>query len=147
MVFSQYVRDPESKSLAPDGTPCKADTQGLLKRYPIKASEFHLIGKETERGRGQAEDISTLLPLLVHYYDYHWSVRRMSASSRQRIVAAQKARWARWRKQQKSAKLGQQSCSCSREFTCLLGRRGYDRAQFWPSPASLGCDFLGEGHT
>jgi hypothetical protein len=31
------------------------------------ASGFHLIGKETERGWEQAEDISTLLPSLVRY--------------------------------------------------------------------------------
>jgi hypothetical protein len=67
MVFAQYVRHPEYKSLAPDGNPCKADTRGLLKRYPVTASEFHLIGKETERGWEQAEDISTLLPSLVRY--------------------------------------------------------------------------------
>ena len=30
-------------------------------------SEFHLIGKETERGWEQAEDISTLLPSLKRY--------------------------------------------------------------------------------
>ena len=40
MVFSQYIRHPESKSLAPDGTACKADTHGLLKRYPVRASAF-----------------------------------------------------------------------------------------------------------
>ncbi len=67
MVFAQYIRHPEYKSLAPDGNPCKADTRGLLKRYPVTASEFHLIGKETERGWEQAEDISTLLPSLVRY--------------------------------------------------------------------------------
>jgi hypothetical protein len=67
MVFAQYVRHPEYKSLAPDGNPCKADTRGLLKRYPVTASEFHLIGKETERGWEQPEDISTLLPSLVRY--------------------------------------------------------------------------------
>jgi hypothetical protein len=39
-VFSQYVPHPEYKSLAPDGTPCKADSQGLLERYPVTASEF-----------------------------------------------------------------------------------------------------------
>jgi hypothetical protein len=66
-VFSQYVRHPEYKSLAPDGTPCKADTAGLLRRYPVTASGFHLIGKETERGWEQAEDISTLLPSLLRY--------------------------------------------------------------------------------
>jgi hypothetical protein len=66
-VFSQYVRHPEYKSVAPDGKPCKADTHGLLRRYPVTATEFHLIGKETERGWEQAEDISTLLPSLKRY--------------------------------------------------------------------------------
>jgi hypothetical protein len=41
----------------------------LLKRYPVRATGFHLIGKETERGWEQAEDIRTLLPSLVHYQD------------------------------------------------------------------------------
>jgi hypothetical protein len=67
MVLSQYVRHPEYKSLAPDGRVCKSDTAGLLKRYPVTASGFHLIGKETERGWEQAEDISTLLPFLKRY--------------------------------------------------------------------------------
>ena len=66
-VFTQYVRHPEYKSLAPEGTPCRADSNGLLRRYPVTASEFHLIGKETERGWEQAEDISTLLPSLRRY--------------------------------------------------------------------------------
>ena len=66
-VFSQYVRHPEYKSVAPDGAPCKGDSQGLLSRYPVTANEFHLIGKETERGWEQAEDISTLLPSLIRY--------------------------------------------------------------------------------
>jgi hypothetical protein len=69
MVFSQYIRHPESKSLASDGNACKADTHGLLKRFPVRASGFHLIGKETERGWEQAGDISTLMPSLVHYQD------------------------------------------------------------------------------
>jgi hypothetical protein len=67
MIFSQYHRHPEYKSLAPDGGPCEADTSGLLKSYPVRASGFNLIGKETERGWEQAEDISTLLPSLVRY--------------------------------------------------------------------------------
>jgi hypothetical protein len=67
MVLSQYVQHPEYKSLAPDGQPCKADSHGLLKRYPVTASELHLIGKETERGWEQADDISTLLPSLLRY--------------------------------------------------------------------------------
>ena len=67
MIFSQYVRHPEYKSLAPDGNSCKADSDGLLKRYPVTALEFRLIGKETERGWEQADDISTPLPSLVRY--------------------------------------------------------------------------------
>jgi hypothetical protein len=39
----------------------------LLKRYPVIACGFHLIGKETERGWEQAEDISTLLPSVLRY--------------------------------------------------------------------------------
>ena len=67
MVFQQYHRHPESKSLAPDGSPCNADTAGLLKRYSVTATSFHLIGKETERGWEQSDDISTLMPSLVRY--------------------------------------------------------------------------------
>jgi hypothetical protein len=67
MVFHQYHRHPESKSTAPDGGPCKADGSGLLKRYPISVTGFHLIGKETERGWEQNDDISTLMPSLVRY--------------------------------------------------------------------------------
>ncbi len=69
LVFSQYLRHPEYKSLAPDDAPCQADSHGLLKRYPVTACGFHLIGKETERGWEQAEDISTLFPSLVRYQD------------------------------------------------------------------------------
>jgi hypothetical protein len=67
MVFQQYHRHPESKSFAPDGTPCKADSAGVLKRYPVTATGFHLIGKETERGWEQNDDISKLMPSLVRY--------------------------------------------------------------------------------
>jgi hypothetical protein len=67
MVFHQYHRHPESKSAAPDGSTCKADSAGLLKRYPVTATGFHLIGKETERGWEQNDDISTLMPSLVRY--------------------------------------------------------------------------------
>ena len=55
------------KSFAPDGSPCKADSAGLLKRYPVTAADVHLIGKETERGWEQSDDISTLMPSLVRY--------------------------------------------------------------------------------
>jgi hypothetical protein len=67
MVFSQYSRHPEHKSLARNGTLCQPDTVGLLRRYPVTATNFRLIGKEAERAWEQSEDISTLLPSLKHY--------------------------------------------------------------------------------
>ena len=67
MGSGQYICHAESKSLAPDGTRSNGDTCGLLGRYPVTASGFHLIGKETERGWEQREDISTLLPSLMRY--------------------------------------------------------------------------------
>jgi|ERR1700722_7506398 len=67
MVFRQYHRHPEAKSFGLDGTPCKGESAGLLKRYPVTATGFHLIGKETERGWEQNDDISTLMPSLVRY--------------------------------------------------------------------------------
>jgi hypothetical protein len=67
MIFTQYSKHPEHKSLAPDGSLSGPESTGLLKRYPVTATEFRLIGKETERGWEQAEDISTLVPSLVLY--------------------------------------------------------------------------------
>ena len=67
MVFQQYHGHREAKSSAPDGSLCKAETTGLLKRYPVTATGFHLIGKETERGWEQADDISTIMPSLMRY--------------------------------------------------------------------------------
>jgi hypothetical protein len=84
-VFSQYGRHPEYKSVAPDGGPCKAYSRGLLRRYPVTATEFHLIGKETERGWEQAEDISTLLPSLKRYERDPGSANEPLRGSLQRI--------------------------------------------------------------
>ena len=67
MVFQQYHGHREAKSSAPDGSRCRPDTAGLLKRYPVTARNFHLIGKETERGWEHNDDISTLMPSLVRY--------------------------------------------------------------------------------
>jgi len=67
MVFQQYRGHREAKSSAPDGGYCKRESAGLLKRYPVTASAFHLIGKETERGWEQNDDISTLMPSLLRY--------------------------------------------------------------------------------
>ena len=49
-VFRDYVKHVEAKSLAPDGSPCVVNTQGLLQRRPIHGvAPFRLIGKEVDR--------------------------------------------------------------------------------------------------
>jgi hypothetical protein len=58
IILQLYFRRPESKSLAPDGTPCASDTQGLLRRASIIAGEIVPVGKETDRHWEQGEDIS-----------------------------------------------------------------------------------------
>jgi hypothetical protein len=63
----------------------KADSHGLLGRYPVEASGFHLIGKETERGWEQAEDISTLLPSLVRYDQNTGTAKRAARQRLQQI--------------------------------------------------------------
>jgi hypothetical protein len=59
-LLTQYQDHPEAKSLAPDGTPCKADTKGLLKRAHVIAGEFRYVGKETDRKWEEGDEISVL---------------------------------------------------------------------------------------
>ncbi len=58
IILRHYLRRPESKSLAPDGSQCIADTQGLLGRSSIVAGEIIPVGKETDRRWEQGEDMS-----------------------------------------------------------------------------------------
>jgi hypothetical protein len=59
-LLIQYQEHPEAKSLAPDSTPCKADTKGLLKRAHVIAGEFRYVGKETDRKWEEGDEISVL---------------------------------------------------------------------------------------
>lgn len=59
-LLIEYQEHPESKSLAPDGTPCKANTSGLLQRVHVIAGEFRYVGKETDRKWEEGDDISVL---------------------------------------------------------------------------------------
>lgn len=59
-ILRQYLRRPEAKSVAPDGSPCIADTRGLLQRASIMAGEIVPVGKETDRRWEQGEDISMI---------------------------------------------------------------------------------------
>jgi hypothetical protein len=56
----EYQERPEAKSLAPDGTPCAANTSGLLQRAHIIAGEFRYVGKETDRKWEEGDDPSVL---------------------------------------------------------------------------------------
>jgi hypothetical protein len=54
-LLIEYQEHPKAKSLAPDGTPCMADTQGLLKRAHIVAGELRYIGKESDHKWGAGD--------------------------------------------------------------------------------------------
>ena len=59
-LLLQYQQHPESKSLAPDGTACGADTEGLLGRAHVIAGEIRYVGKETDRKWEEGDEISIL---------------------------------------------------------------------------------------
>jgi hypothetical protein len=56
----QYQKHPEAKSLAPDGSACKAETKGLLKRAHVVVEEIRYVGKETDRKWEEGDEISLL---------------------------------------------------------------------------------------
>lgn len=60
IILRQYFDKAEVKSLAPDGTPCRGTTQGLLGRSRIIAGQLIPVGKETDRHWEQGEDPSML---------------------------------------------------------------------------------------
>jgi hypothetical protein len=59
-VLRAYLRHPESKSLGPDGQPCRPETRGLLKRTTVVEDQRHYIGKEADRRWEYGEDLSLL---------------------------------------------------------------------------------------
>ena len=59
-LLIQYQQHPEAKSLAPDSTPCCAETKGLLKRAHVIAGEIRYVGKETGRKWEEGGEISLL---------------------------------------------------------------------------------------
>ncbi len=59
-ILRLYALHPESKSLAPDGTPCSGNTRGLLQRAHVTVARHRYIGKETDRRWDQGEDLTLL---------------------------------------------------------------------------------------
>ena len=60
IILNQYLKKPELKSLAADGTSCKGSTHGLLFRTRIAAGGVIPVGKETDRHWEQGDDPSML---------------------------------------------------------------------------------------
>jgi len=66
-LFYRYMQHPETKSLGPDGKPCKSDTRGLLGRAHIIAEKHRRIGKETDRRWEEGDDLESLIYAPVEY--------------------------------------------------------------------------------
>jgi hypothetical protein len=64
-ILRFYLTHPEAKSLAPNGTPCGAETRGLLRRASITAGEHRPILKETDRMSEHGEALSVLDPRIA----------------------------------------------------------------------------------
>ena len=59
-LLREYQQHPEAKSLAPDGTACRAETIGLLRRAYVIAGDIRYIGKETDRKWEEGDEITVL---------------------------------------------------------------------------------------
>jgi len=60
VILNQYLHKAEIKSLAPNGTECKSETEGVLRRAEIESRSIIPVGKETDRHWEQGEDPSML---------------------------------------------------------------------------------------
>lgn len=84
IILSQYLRHPEAKSLAPDGSPCTGNTRGLLRRTSISAGRIVSVGKETDRHWEQGED-----PSMVDF--------KMREYGKPKLVVAEASDRRRWK--------------------------------------------------
>jgi hypothetical protein len=66
-VLHLYPYREESKSLAPDGSPCVARTRGVLQRASVIAGQQHFVGKETDRRWEFGDDLSVLRSKSMEY--------------------------------------------------------------------------------
>ena len=55
-----YIKHPEAKALAPDGSPCRGDTRGLLQRAHVFVDKVHRISKECDRRWEDGEDADAI---------------------------------------------------------------------------------------
>jgi hypothetical protein len=59
-ILQSYRVHPESKFLAPDGTPCGPDSQGLLQRMTVEGGTKYPIRKESNRRWLEGNDLSLI---------------------------------------------------------------------------------------
>jgi hypothetical protein len=83
IILEQYLKKPEVKSLAPDGTPCVGTTQGLLRRTKIVAGRLIPVGKETDRQWEHGEHLSMVNPK-IHVFETQKKMSVADLSDRRR---------------------------------------------------------------
>jgi hypothetical protein len=86
ILLRKYLGKPETKSLAPDGTPCTGATCGLLQRARITAGKLVPVGKETDRRWEQGEDPS-MIDSDVYVYEKRKKLVIAALSERKRWSA------------------------------------------------------------
>jgi hypothetical protein len=74
-ILSDYLANPEPKSVAPDGGLCAADTAGLLDRRPVRLATLSHIGKESNQLEDvQAGLVEGLDEVVSQYDDFYGRV-------------------------------------------------------------------------
>ncbi len=87
ILLRKYLWKLETKSLAPDGTPCTGATQGLLLRSNIVAGRLIPVGKETDRRWEQGEDPS-MLDSEIHVFEKQGNMVVADVSDRKKWRAS-----------------------------------------------------------
>jgi hypothetical protein len=66
-LLHDYLRHPESKSLAPNGESCRRQTIGLLQRAHIIGGKHRRIGKEVDRRWEEGDDLDAIRQRPIEY--------------------------------------------------------------------------------
>lgn len=90
-ILRLYPIHPESKSLAPDGTPCSGNTRGLLQRMHVHATRLRYIGKETDRKWEQGGDFSLINFKPAQFDQFDKMVKADQALIEKILIAPKKA--------------------------------------------------------
>jgi hypothetical protein len=89
-----YFGKPEVKSLVPDGSPCDANTTGVLRRAVIVAGNVIPVGKETDRHWEQGEDPS-MMDFAIQVYGPSGGLVVADPSDRKKWASIGVRRWMR----------------------------------------------------